>query len=83
MYTNPHSQHGDMLGERSSTAADAEARRLVLDMCHAPAEEYVCIFTSGATGMVPHWQMTQGCRSKLKFAKGTGGAEILMRCAGP
>ena len=50
LYTNPHSLHGDLLGDRSSMAAEQEARRLVLAMCNAPAEEYTCIFTSGATG---------------------------------
>ena len=53
MYSNPHSMHGELLGERSSIGAELEARRLVLDMCHAPADEYVCIFTSGATGTPP------------------------------
>lgn len=50
LYSNPHSLHGDLLGDRSSMAAEQEARRLVLAMCNAPPEQYTCIFTSGATG---------------------------------
>lgn len=51
VYGNPHSLHGELLGEPGSSAAESEARRLTLDMCNAPPGEYVCIFTSGATGV--------------------------------
>ena len=54
VYGNPHSLHGQMLGEVGSTSAEADARRLTLDMCNAPPGEYVCIFTSGATGESAH-----------------------------
>lgn len=42
--------HGELLGEGGSSAAEEEARRLTLGMCHAPPGEYACVFTSGATG---------------------------------
>ena len=58
VYGNPHSLHGELLAERGSSMAEAEARRLTLGMCNAPPGEYVCIFTSGATGML-------ACRSCL------------------
>ncbi|KAK9787728.1 hypothetical protein WJX73_008150 [Symbiochloris irregularis] len=50
VYGNPHSLHGELLGEWGSGAAEAEARRLTLQMCSASAQDYVCIFTAGATG---------------------------------
>ena len=54
LYSNPHSLHGDLVGDRSSMAAEQEARRLVLGMCNASEERYTCIFTSGATGAYPY-----------------------------
>lgn len=49
---NPHSTEGDgdsdWAGAGAGAAADARAATLAL--CNAPPEEYVCVFTSGATG---------------------------------
>ena len=53
LVSNPHSQPAggaedpDGLG----SAAAAEARAATLALCNAPPGEYVCVFTSGATGM--------------------------------
>lgn len=52
VYGNPHSLHGELLGEWGSGAAETEARRLTMQMCSASAQDYVCIFTAGATGDV-------------------------------
>ena len=61
LYTNPHSQHG--LAEEGVGAAQAvqQARQLTLDMCHASAEDYDVIFTSGATGAL---RLCQSCRDR-------------------
>ena len=49
---NPHSTEGDggsdWAGAGAGAAADARAATLAL--CNAPPDEYVCVFTSGATG---------------------------------
>ena len=50
LYTNPHSGHAAWGSDISAMDCEAEARALTLAMCNAPAEEYECIFTSGATG---------------------------------
>ena len=50
LYTNPHSGHAAWGSDISATECEAEARALTLAMCKASAEEYECIFTSGATG---------------------------------
>ena len=52
LFTNPHSQHGVESDLPSSAAAESDARALTLAMCNASAEDYECIFTSGATGEV-------------------------------
>lgn len=43
IYGNPHS------GEDAASVAAERARRLTLAMCNASEDEYVCIFTAGAT----------------------------------
>lgn len=50
LYTNPHSGHAAWGSDISAMDCEAEARALTLAMCHAKAEDYECIFTSGATG---------------------------------
>ena len=50
LYTNPHSGHAAWGSDISAVDCEAEARALTLAMCHAPAEDYECVFTSGATG---------------------------------
>lgn len=50
LLTNPHSGHAAWGSDASALEREAEARALTLAMCNAPAEEYECIFTSGATG---------------------------------
>ncbi len=52
LFSNPHSGHAAWRGDASSTAVDAEARALTLEMCNASPEHYECIFVSGATGGV-------------------------------
>lgn len=47
LHGNPHSEAG--WGESRSAVADA-ARLATLRMCNADPEQYVCIFTAGATG---------------------------------
>ena len=53
LLTNPHSGHAAWGSDASALEREAEARALTLAMCNAPAEEYECIFTSGATGSLP------------------------------
>ena len=53
LLTNPHSGHAAWGSDASALEREAEARALTLAMCNAPAEEYECIFTSGATGWLP------------------------------
>ena len=53
LYTNPHSGHAAWGSDISAMDCEAEARAITLAMCNAPAEEYECIFTSGATGARP------------------------------
>ena len=50
LYTNPHSGHVAWGDDIRAMECEAEARALTLAMCNAPAEDYECIFTSGATG---------------------------------
>ena len=50
LYTNPHSGHAAWGSDISAMDCEAEARALTLALCHATAEDYECIFTSGATG---------------------------------
>ena len=52
LFSNPHSQPagGAEDPDGPGGAAAAEARAATLALCNAPADEYVCVFTSGATG---------------------------------
>jgi hypothetical protein len=50
MYSNPHSMHSMHNGADCSSDREVEARRLTLQMCNASESDYVCVFTSGATG---------------------------------
>ena len=49
---NPHSQLDGGVG---IAARMEEARRLTLQLCNAGADEYECVFTSGATGTRRFW----------------------------
>jgi hypothetical protein len=58
LHGNPHSQAAggggeDAGGEDAGGDAVAEARAATLALCNAPPEDYVCVFTSGATGAGP------------------------------
>ena len=52
LFSNPHSQPagGAEDPDGPGGAAAAEARAATLALCNAPPGEYVCVFTSGATG---------------------------------
>ena len=52
LFSNPHSQPngGAEDPDGPGGAAAAEARAATLALCNAPPGEYVCLFTSGATG---------------------------------
>ncbi|KAK9839312.1 hypothetical protein WJX81_007091 [Elliptochloris bilobata] len=54
LYSNPHSQPSGAAEDPSGPggSAAAEARAATLALCNAPLDEYVCVFTSGATGAI-------------------------------
>ena len=64
LLTNPHSGHAAWGSDASALEREAEARALTLAMCNAPAEEYECIFTSGATGRLSRKASFTRCISR-------------------
>ena len=69
LYTNPHSGHAAWGSDISAMDCEAEARALTLAMCNTPAEDYECIFTSGATGARP---LQGGCSHARESAPSKG-----------